>query len=109
MIIDIGRGQGSSYIHDGNLGHEVEGVSRQAPSLGDMARDNMSSGSTHSYSRDGTAPSWNALNIRDSSTTMTESDNLQEFSWEEFYLTTRKKSFSDTQKVSENVKKSVTK
>ena len=41
---------------------------RQPPSISDMARGNMSSGGTHSYSRDHSAPSWNALYKRDSST-----------------------------------------
>ncbi|PWA45233.1 rho GTPase activation protein, PH domain-like protein [Artemisia annua] len=31
-------GQGSNYIHDGNLSHLVGGVSGQSPSIGDMAR-----------------------------------------------------------------------
>ena len=31
-------GQGSIYIHDGNLSHLVGGVSGQSPSIGDMAR-----------------------------------------------------------------------
>ncbi|GKD60955.1 hypothetical protein Tco_1298464, partial [Tanacetum coccineum] len=53
---------------NGNLSHEVGGVSgHQAPSMSDMARDNMSSEGTHSYSHDGSAPTCNALNERDSS------------------------------------------
>ncbi|GJY28985.1 mediator of RNA polymerase II transcription subunit 15A isoform X1 [Tanacetum coccineum] len=41
----------------------------QAPSVSDMARDNVScpSGGTHSYSHDQSAPIWNTLNKRDSS------------------------------------------
>nr|GEX76130.1 hypothetical protein [Tanacetum cinerariifolium] len=45
---NIGITQGSSYIHDRNLSHEVGGVSGKAPSIGDMARSNMSSGGIHS-------------------------------------------------------------
>ncbi|GJY99231.1 transcription factor MYB44-like protein [Tanacetum coccineum] len=53
---------------NGNLSHEVGGVSgHQAPSIGEMARDDISSQGTHSYSRDGSAPTWNDLNERDSS------------------------------------------
>ncbi|PWA38555.1 homeodomain-like protein [Artemisia annua] len=60
----------------------------QAPSISDMARDNVSqpSGGTHSYSRDQSPPSWNALNKRDSSSMMIESDNVQEFSGDDFGL-----------------------
>nr|GFA85544.1 transcription factor MYB44-like [Tanacetum cinerariifolium] len=54
----------SSYIHDRNLSHEVGGDSGKAPSIGDMLRGNMSSGSVHSFTRDKSAPSWNALNKR---------------------------------------------
>nr|GEV98686.1 transcription factor MYB44-like [Tanacetum cinerariifolium] len=54
--------------HNENLSHEVGDVSgHQAPSISDMARDNMSSEGTHSYSHDGSAPTWNALYERDSS------------------------------------------
>ncbi|PWA33309.1 transcription factor MYB44-like protein [Artemisia annua] len=68
------REQESSYIHDENSSHEVEDVVRsQPPSIDDIARDNMSSGSMHSDSRDGAAPSWSDLFKRDSSPTMTES------------------------------------
>ena len=35
----------------------------QAPTISDMARENMSSGSTHSYSHDESPPSWNALRL----------------------------------------------
>ncbi|GJY47079.1 hypothetical protein Tco_0436142 [Tanacetum coccineum] len=55
-------------------------VVNQAPSISDMARDNMSSEGTHSYSHDRPAPSWNDLNDRDSSEMMSESDNMQ---WDE--------------------------
>ncbi|GKB22106.1 hypothetical protein Tco_0856029, partial [Tanacetum coccineum] len=81
---NIDTTQGSSYIHDGNLSHEVGGVSGKAPSIGDMARGNMSSGSVHSFTRDKSAPSWNALNKRDPSLLMIESDKVQEFPSDEF-------------------------
>ncbi|GKC65182.1 hypothetical protein Tco_1097780 [Tanacetum coccineum] len=67
-------------IPDLNLSLAVGGVSgHQAPSISDMERDNMSSGGTHSYSRDQSAPSWNALRRRDSSPMIIDSDNVQEF------------------------------
>ncbi|GKD01221.1 transcription factor MYB44-like protein [Tanacetum coccineum] len=63
---------------DLNLSLAVGGVSgHQAPSISDMARENMSSGGTHSYSRDHSAPSWNALNKRDSSPMMIDSYSVQ--------------------------------
>ena len=63
-------------IHQGNSSHEVGGmVSGQAPSICDMVRGNMSSGGTHSFSHDKSAPSWNSLIKRDSSLMMTESYN----------------------------------
>nr|GFB17232.1 transcription factor MYB44-like protein [Tanacetum cinerariifolium] len=85
---------------NGNLSHEVGGVSdHQAPTIGDMARDDMSSQVTHSYSRDGSAPTWNALNERDSSIVtdddwkwmMIGSDDMKEFTgdgidWNASYL-----------------------
>ncbi|GJU09293.1 hypothetical protein Tco_1131689 [Tanacetum coccineum] len=78
---DIGRGQWSSYTQYGNLSDEVGDVSRhQAPSIGDMARANMSLGGTNSYScHQPAAPSWNALNRPYSPLTMNESDNVQGF------------------------------
>lgn len=72
-------------INEGNASHEVGGVvSCQPPSISDMARGNMSSGGTHSYSRDQSAPSWNALSKRASSPMMIDSDNGQEFVGGEF-------------------------
>ncbi|PWA62831.1 cytochrome P450 [Artemisia annua] len=63
-------------IHQGNSSYEVGGmVSGQAPSISDMVRGNMSSGCTHSFSLDKSAPSWNSLIKRDSSLMMTESYN----------------------------------
>ncbi|PWA62829.1 MYB2 [Artemisia annua] len=58
-----------------------EGARGQAPSIGDIAMDNVSQPSrgTHSYSRDQLAPSWNALNKQDSSRMMIDSDNKQAF------------------------------
>ncbi|GKA95985.1 transcription factor MYB44-like protein [Tanacetum coccineum] len=72
-------------IPDLNLSLAVGGVSgHQAPSISDMARDNMSSEGTHCFSRDRPAPSWNDLNERDSSQMITQSDNVQEFRFHEF-------------------------
>ncbi|GJX05581.1 ankyrin repeat-containing protein [Tanacetum coccineum] len=88
-VSDINHGQRNSYIHDFNLSLAVGGVSGQAPSISDMARDNMSSQGTHSYSRDQSAPSWNAFNKRDSSTLMTDTDDVQEFVGDEQKFTIR--------------------
>nr|GFC02501.1 hypothetical protein [Tanacetum cinerariifolium] len=42
---DINRGKGNSYIHDGNISHEVGGdTGRQAPSFSDIMGFNMSLG-----------------------------------------------------------------
>nr|GEZ36849.1 transcription factor MYB44-like [Tanacetum cinerariifolium] len=72
---------------NGILSHEVGGVrGHQAPSISDMARDNMSSEYTHSYSRDRPAPSWNALHKRDSSPMMIDSDYMQEAEGDKFGL-----------------------
>ncbi|GKE43140.1 transcription factor MYB44-like protein [Tanacetum coccineum] len=65
-------------VHNMKLSLAEGGVrGHQAPSISDMARDNMSSEGTHSYSHDGPAPSWNDLNDRDSSEMMSERDNMQ--------------------------------
>nr|GEW73467.1 hypothetical protein [Tanacetum cinerariifolium] len=78
---------------DRNLNQEVGGVSgRKPPSISDMGRDNVSSEGTHSYSRDRSTPSLNAINERDSSLfsdedwkwMMTGSDNVQEFAGNEY-------------------------
>nr|GEZ61309.1 hypothetical protein [Tanacetum cinerariifolium] len=72
-------------IPDLNLSVAVgDFTGHQAPSISDMARDNMTSEGTHSYSRDRPAPSSNDLNERDSSQMMTQSDNVQEFHFHEF-------------------------
>ncbi|PWA43205.1 hypothetical protein CTI12_AA535630 [Artemisia annua] len=41
-VSDINRGKRNSYIHDLNLSLALGGVSNQAPSFGEMARDNVS-------------------------------------------------------------------
>ncbi|PWA43204.1 transcription factor MYB44-like protein [Artemisia annua] len=74
FVSDINYGQGNSYIHDWNISLEV------APSISDMARDNMSTGGAHSCSRDESAPSRDAFNKRDSSPMMTDSDDSSEVS-----------------------------
>ena len=73
-------------IYEGNSSHEVGGMvsGHQPPSISDMARGNMSSGGTHSYSRDHSAPSWNALYIRDSSPMMIDSVSVQQSVGSEF-------------------------
>ncbi|GJT32166.1 hypothetical protein Tco_0922585 [Tanacetum coccineum] len=74
--------ESQNSIQEGNSSREVRGVrSGQPPS---MAGGNMSSGGTHSYSHDQSAPSWNALRRRDSSPMMIDSDNVQEFIGDEF-------------------------
>ncbi|GJY06210.1 hypothetical protein Tco_0373264 [Tanacetum coccineum] len=68
-------------IHEGNSSHDVGGVvSGRQPSISDMARENMSSGGTHSYSREHSSSneSRNPLNKRDSSSMMIDSDYVQE-------------------------------
>ncbi|GJV45851.1 peroxisome biogenesis protein 6 [Tanacetum coccineum] len=66
-------------VHNGNLSHEIGGdVRGQAPSIGDMARDNVSqsSGSVHPYSGDQSAPSWDALNKLDLSPMMIDDEDV---------------------------------
>ncbi|GKB51044.1 hypothetical protein Tco_0901797 [Tanacetum coccineum] len=83
--IDNNRGQMSFYIKDWNLSLPVGGVaSGQSLYISDMARGNMSSGDMHSFSRDQSAPSWNALNKLDSSQMMIGNNNVQEFMGDEF-------------------------
>ncbi|GJV88517.1 vesicle-associated protein 1-3 [Tanacetum coccineum] len=86
LLSSISRTIGGAQ--NGNLSHEVGGVrGHQAPSIGDMARDDISTQGTHIYSRDGSAPTWNALNERDSSV-VTDDDwiynNAQEFEGDEY-------------------------
>ncbi|GKC00006.1 transcription factor MYB44-like protein [Tanacetum coccineum] len=76
---NIGRGQGGSYIQDGNLSREVGSLGgRQAPSISYIARVNMSLANSYK----GPTLSWNALN----KPMMIESDNVQEIPSDEFNL-----------------------
>ncbi|GJX03455.1 hypothetical protein Tco_0189371 [Tanacetum coccineum] len=81
----FGHGQGNSYTHEGNAIRE--GGDGQAPSVGAMARGNVSqpSGGVDPYTGDQAAPSRDALNKRESSQTaegssvVFEGADVQEF------------------------------